>query len=367
MALTEIFFFTARFSEEVAAAEAAAAVARALGDDRLLGAAQGARGSALETMGRIAEGLQALQEALRLAESSGALGSPSDIDMLIHAANAMGYSGQFTGGLRYCERAVSAAERLGDPRYMAWTLSIRGAGRRNDGDWEGARTDLERAVALHRQLGVSSKSAWALAHLGILHRLEGAWEEATRELAEALAIAEHGGDRLMLLMSQGALAEIEIRQGEPAAACRRLLPLLEHRDLRRQHLHWVIPRLAWAHLELGETGAAYEWVRQVVDYAREAGELELLAKVLWLQALVATQQEHWEEAERALEEGLSLTRSLPYPYLEARTLWVYGLLHRQKGQPEPARERLEAALALFRRLGARKDSAQVEQDLATLG
>jgi len=36
------------------------------------------------------------------------------------------------------------------------------------------------------------------------------------------------------------------------------------------------------------------------------------------------------------------------------------------GEPEPARERLEEALAIFQRLGARRDSARVEQALSGL-
>jgi hypothetical protein len=87
---------------------------------------------------------------------------------------------------------------------------------------------------------------------------------------------------------------------------------------------------------------------------------------LWLQGLVASRQGRWEDAITAVEEGLSLARSMPFPYMEARTLQVYGLMHRQKGEPKPARERLEAALALFRRLGAHKDVEQTEQLLIML-
>ena len=56
-----------------------------------------------------------------------------------------------------------------------------------------------------------------------------------------------------------------------------------------------------------------------------------------MQAMVATRQGCWEEAERSLEEGLSLARSLADPYVEGRLLHVYGALHATKGQPVPAR------------------------------
>jgi tetratricopeptide (TPR) repeat protein len=315
-------------------------------------------------MGRFAEGVRALQEALRLADSGGELGSPSDIEMLYHAAIASAYSGQGTDAARYADRALRAAERLGDPGYIAWILNLRGTKRRDAGDWEAARRDLEQAVAICRRLGLSSRAAWALSGLGGLHTQEGAWEAATCENEEARSIAGRGGDRMLLLCATGGLAEIEIRQGQPAAARDRLSPLLDHQDMRRQLLHFVLPRLAWAYLELGETSEAGALLQQIVGYAREAGEVFMLAHVAWLVALVAGRQGRWDDAATAVEEGLVLARSMPYPYAEARTLQADGVLHHQKGEPELARQRLESALAIFRRLGACKDIEQLEQLLA---
>jgi tetratricopeptide (TPR) repeat protein len=263
------------------------------------------------------------------------------------------------------ERAVGAAERLGDPLYLAWSLTHRGSMCLCTGDWEAARTDLGRSVAMHRQLGGSSKAAWALALLGRLHRLEGAWETATREHEESRAIAERGGYRMILLHSHGEQAEIEIGQGQPSAACRRLLPLLKHSDMHDQLVGLVLPRLAWAYLELGRTREAAELAQQAASHVRRTRYVRGLAEVLWLQAHVACRQEHWVEAADLLEEGLSLTRSIPYPYMEARSLQVCGLMHIQKWEPELAQGRLEAALAIFHRLGARKDIEQTEQLLAT--
>jgi hypothetical protein len=92
----------------------------------------------------------------------------------------------------------------------------------------------------------------------------------------------------------------------------------------------------------------------------------LLAEALWIQALVAVRQQQWGEARQALEEGILLAHSLPYPYFEARLLCVYGEMHARQGQPGQARAKLEEALAIFRHLGARKDTERVEQTLAAL-
>src|SRR5207247_811772 len=103
-----------------------------------------------------------------------------------------------------------------------------------------------------------------------------------------------------------------------------------------------------------------------IRQARAQHHHVVLVDALRVQAMVATRQGCWAEAQDALQEGLALVRSMHYPYAEARLLHVCGAMHAQKGEPGPARERLEAALALFRRLGAPRDVERVEQALGTL-
>jgi Tfp pilus assembly protein PilF len=124
--------------------------------------------------------------------------------------------------------------------------------------------------------------------------------------------------------------------------------------------------LARAQLELGETDQAAVSAGQCVRHVRETNSRRPLAEALWVQALAALRQGDAHTAEHALEEGLTLAGAMPYPHGEARLLHTYGLLHIQQGEVDQASERLEAALAIFRRLGARRDAARVEQELREL-
>jgi hypothetical protein len=160
------------------------------------------------------------------------------------------------------------------------------------------------------------------------------------------------------------LAQREILEGHPDTACARLAPLL---TAAGQDVWGGLPAqmtLAWAHLDMGEVAAAGEVAGQAITRALATGRRTGLADALWVQAMVATRQGRWEDAARTLEAGLSLARSMPYPYAEGRLLHAYGHMHVAKGEPGPARERLETALAIFRRLGARKDAERVERALA---
>jgi tetratricopeptide (TPR) repeat protein len=369
LALATLLQFTGRYGEAVEAAEMAIAVARALQASRLLATAQGARGRALETMGRNEEGYQALLEALRLAEADGDLGNPSDIEVLQHLAYLVADTRlDQAAALRYAGRALHLAEQLGDPHYIASALNDCGMFHLQAMDWVSAGPLIERAVALHRRCGDSARTADALSHLARLRFLEGAGEEAVALAEESLAIASGAGDTNTALFNHATLAMIELREGRAAAARARLLPLLGLPGLQRQQMWWVVPYLARAQLELGEVREARRLALQAVGYARANGELGLLGIALLVHAMVATRRGRWQEAERALAEGLEIGRRWSSeaadggaPFLEA-----YGQWRAAKGEPERAREKLEAALAMFRRLGARRDIERIEQLLGTL-
>jgi tetratricopeptide (TPR) repeat protein len=166
--------------------------------------------------------------------------------------------------------------------------------------------------------------------------------------------------------AQGLLAERDLLLGRPEAARARLVPLLDRPGLEEFFVTRFLPVLAWAHLDLSEMAEAEQVVTQAIRRMHDNHIRLDLPDALRVRAMIALRQEHWPEAEQALEEGLALTRRMPYPYAEAHLLHVYGEMHAQKGEAEPARERLEAALAIFQRLGARKDVERVEQALSTL-
>jgi tetratricopeptide (TPR) repeat protein len=234
------------------------------------------------------------------------------------------------------------------------------------GQWEQARADFERGVDLSRQAGGELALTYTLIWRGWLRLWADEGAAATEDLEEELALVERSGDIHLMRIVQCLLAEHELREGRPAAARARLVPLLDRFDLEELDVTRFLPALAWAHLDLGDMPAAVEVAEQAVRRARAEGLRLLLPDALRVQALVAIRQGRWEEAAQALGEGLELARGLPYPHAEARLLQVGAEMHAQRGEPGPARERLREARALFRRLGARRQAAQVEQALAVL-
>jgi uncharacterized protein HemY len=260
------------------------------------------------------------------------------------------------------ERALEVVERGGSTAYCVFVRTTLAVACFFVGDWTQARLHLEHALTLSREIGAPRVIAAPVVELGRLCLAEGAWEDTARYLEEGVAL---GTDVGLLVDAQVLLAERDILEGRPETARARLAPLGDHPDALKWSA-WLLPVTAWAHLERGAVRQANDVVAQAINLARATNYRLSLVHALWVQAMVATRQERWEEAQQALEEGLPLVRGMPYPYAEARLLYVYGEMHAQQGEPEAARERLEAALAIFRRLGARKDAERAEQALAAL-
>jgi tetratricopeptide (TPR) repeat protein len=273
--------------------------------------------------------------------------------------------GEFDHSKRYLERALDLAERIGAPSTTQWALAALGELLFLRGDWAAAREYLKRAVAVAGSVAWNLASGFTFLALAQFHLAAGTWADATHYVEAGLSGGRRNRDLHMSIDVRRLPAERDLLEGRPEAVRRRLVPLLDHNGvIENSDGIRLLALLAEAHLELGEVSPAAAVAARAVTRARAEHDQLSLVDALRVQALVATREEHWAEAACALEEGLALARSLPYPYAEARLLYAHAEMHAQKGERDAALERLEAALAIFQRLGARKDAERVEQTLA---
>jgi tetratricopeptide (TPR) repeat protein len=68
----------------------------------------------------------------------------------------------------------------------------------------------------------------------------------------------------------------------------------------------------------------------------------------------------WEEAERALNEAIDLSRSMPYPYARAKALYVSGQMRTMQGELGRARDCFKQAQAICQQLGERLYGEAIE-------
>ena len=359
-ALAYLYKGAGQYSEQLAAAEQAATFARASGDDYILTTAQERRAAALLALGRLEETCRALtNEVIPASEATGNLWTL--ITAHDNLAGAYDFLGDYQQARASLEQAIALDERLGDPAEMAYLLYGRGLNAFALGEWKRARPDFERAATLVGLTGQFWYATYPPHGLGLLCLAEGREEEAAHYLTQALTLAEQNHDMQALCCVQGPLAEWDLLSGRPEAARVRLASLLDAPGLMVSYSRESLSLLAWAYLELGEVDQAQALLAQVLRTARQARMVPALVQALRVQALVLSKEERWEEAERALEEALTLCRGMAAPYAEAKTLYAAGLVSHNKREFEPARQRFEGALEICTRLGERLYARHIEQ------
>jgi tetratricopeptide (TPR) repeat protein len=161
-------------------------------------------------------------------------------------------------------------------------------------------------------------------------------------------------------------AEEDLLTGYPEAARARLMPLLDQSVQEELYVTLFLPLLAWAILDGGDSSEAEALLSACLRRAREQEVLIVMPDALRVQARLEARRGRRAEAERALEEALTLCRSMAYPYAEVKALYAYGLMCMQQGEAKPAHERFEAALTICARLGERLYARQIETAITAL-
>lgn len=351
-------------SEQLIAAQRASMCAQSAHDARFQAQALQLRGSALVAIGQLDEANRVLEETIPLAEASG------DLESLRDALNELAVAyrawGAFDMDLQYTQRALDISERIGNPSDIAFHLHRRGVCFFCVGDWAQAQTDLDQAEAMVRAIGTSWASSYPLLGLGLLHLAEGHRDLATQYLEEASELAQRVGDLQGLRWTQIWLAERDILEGHPALARDRLEPLGDRAGRQEGLVTMFLPLLARAYTHLGDEAHAAEIVEQALTRASAQGIRPARVDALRSRAILATYQGHWDVAQQALDEALTLVATMHNPYIHARVLCDYGIVHLAQGNAEQGRECLEASYSILSPLGERFFCEHLEHALASL-
>lgn len=324
-----------RFTESVAAAERGVEYAAIGGDVAVEARAHLVRGGTLRLLGRFDEAVWAGERARALAEAAG------DLRTLCYELNGWAFrlllEGDVTGSRSVHARLAAVGERFGSPQFIVRPLTLHAFIATYDGQWREARADLVRALPLARPLDQPEIYANLCCLAGQLCLVEGRLAPASRWLRRALAGI---GDALapeVRPWAQRLLAEVDLHEGRPRAAQARLEPILAGAD---QHdTAFMLPSLAWAHLQQGRLSEAERVTVAAVARARAERNRLALVDALRVRALVTMELERWDEAQCALDDGLDLARRSGYLPAETRLMGVYGELHARMGTLEAAQKR----------------------------
>jgi tetratricopeptide (TPR) repeat protein len=186
-ALARLYIARRRFAEGLDAAKRAASLSREVEAIGLLADAEMVRGIALLWLDAPDEGVKTLEEAVVLAEDSGALDALGTALLLLHLVYMV--RGEFDRSREHAERGAAIAKKTGDTDLLSMHTANLGLLHFYLGDWQEAQRYLELAVKLERSTQLSFFSGQPHTYLGMLYKARGAWEDASRCFSEAVALA----------------------------------------------------------------------------------------------------------------------------------------------------------------------------------
>jgi tetratricopeptide (TPR) repeat protein len=362
-ALSGLCFMAGHYRDALDAAERAVGAAQTTGDGGLLARERLQLGVALFTVGRLTEATEQLEHAIAGADAVG------ELETLAEALRMASWVYQTRGAFAQSQavqvRGLVVAERLRDLTGLGHTLFLDALLAFYLGQWDRARTIGENSLAVLRAVGLSHLSAYPPLGLGWLYTIEGQHDLGEQYLAEAEALAQQRGPAQVLRFCTALRAECALLAGQPEVAHALLTPWFTGEPMQeRTRLELSVLR-AWAAVELGgEADDAEAWVTEAVGGARACQMELILPDALRVQALWAMRQQRWQEAERALDEAVSLSQAMPYPYAEAKALYVLGQLWAAGDELARARECFARAQAICDRLGERLYGAAIERSVA---
>jgi len=358
-ALSHLYLASGLYHELLATAERAVALASEAGDPGLLAEAKGRYGVALAILGRYDEALPMLHEVVRLAEEAGAL--ETQVLALNNTAHCHLLAGPLVTALDIFTQAIELAPRLHSPLMLPLLLVNHALASFLLGDWRRAHADLNSADQSAQELGVNALSAALPVMRGRLFMAEGRPGDAARVIAEGLTFGEP--DAQTFCDAQSVLAERELLSGRPAEARDRLAPLVEKAGRDDPDTIALLPLLAWAYLELGDTERAATISTEAIQLMQAMGLRVPLPNALRIQAMVADRQGNRDAAETALADAVIIADAISYPYAKAQAQFLWALL---APDDEASQERLREAYTIFTQLGASGDAARSERALKAL-
>lgn len=327
-------------------ADAAAARADSLGDQRQLDAA-----------------LQAYQRALRLYREAGAKREAAEIlgDMgVMHY-----FRDDYDTAQHYFQRALTAARAVQDRDEVAAQLSNLGLTFKNEGRYEKALEHYQEALQMNRTREDRESVAANLTNIGVAYEYQGQYGKALEHYKSALQIDREVGDRRAVATNLDNVGDIQRKQGryEAAAATYEEALRLNREAGYRTDVADNFTSLGVLRWNQRRYDDALEYYRNALEIAREEGDRSSLAANLNNVGTVQEKRGNDEEAIARYREALAINRDLDNPVGIAANLSGIGDVHRKQGAYPEALQKYRQVLQMHRDHGRTDGVARALDDL----
>jgi len=328
----------------------AAARGERFGDRDLVALARHGQGRALIRLGRAAEGMRLLDEAM-VAVTTGEVSPMVAGDVYCSVISGCQEvfdwrrAGEWTAALaRWCEAQPSLVT------YRGQCLLRRSEVLQLRGDWLAALDEARRACERLADPAGQPGLAAAWYQVGEVHRVRG----ETAEAAEAYRRASLLGRR-----PEPGLALLRLLEGDAAAALAAITPVLEETGVPRSRAR-LLPACVEIAVAAGDFPAARAAADELATIAAGLDAPYLRAVASRARGAILLGEGDPRAAVAALRESVGTWREIDAPYEEARARALLALACRASGDRAGAELDLEAARASLERLGARAELVRLE-------
>jgi len=262
------------------------------------------------------ESLSALETAVARFRKAGMLVQAAGCLHMLSLVTGLQGLGEQEISKKYAEDAIQLSQMAGDPRQEAISLRRLAIVHMDKEDYAKGLEFAQRALNLHRELGDRYEECNAMNAVGVIVASMGRFDEARQLLTQSYQMALEIGSNMGIWMTFANLMYlIYIRDGQYEAAIQFTEQQLAHplvvKDpfLRTNMLQVKVELLS----QIGQFPAALEQARELLDMAnRHSGPL-VRAGVHMLIARIYGDMHRFEDAEAALEEARTLSRTFERP------------------------------------------------------
>lgn len=350
----------------VRAARAAEAKARSSGELLMEGQALIVAGQALTVEGKMAEAVQAFEQARALFERAGYLWGVTTA--LANHGILLYWQGDLAGSERLHRQALALVKQVGNVTGLAAELGNLGLLYQSRGDLQQALSYLESSRAEFAEIEDPFLESRVLIASGTIFLVQGDLAGAQSRLEEALALGRRMGSRSDEARALHNLASLLVWKGQIREADRMAERAYSLVKDRRDPVQAGSSLSAWADAaaRLGDLPAARARYEEALAIKRQAGERIGAGQILGSLAGLLYRQGDLAGAKAAGEEQLRMARETGSRTLHSWSLQELARTQAAAGSLREARRSLEQALGESAALGEALRTMLLRNDLAAL-
>ncbi len=301
------------------------------------------------TLGRLGPAMEAVEHALAISQVAPDAVRWRSLSLVLAGA-IKNWQGEYSAATRLQSEGLRLARKHTLLVPLMRGLFIHGYTLTAKGNYEGAFAALEEGITLTEKADDDSTNMRLLNTLGWLYLELGGLTPAFDLNQRSAEIARRRGDHEVLSNAELNLGDAFLVQGDLAAAwelfqgVHRIVknPATSDRFKWRYSTH-LFASLGEHWLARGELAKARDFTEQCLEIAKRTNSKKYLVKGWRLKGQIALASRQQDEAERWLQQALTLAETIGNPTQLWKTHLALGQLHAESKRPEVARQAYSAA------------------------